>query len=48
MADCRYCLRGEVDVADAAEIRADLSRMISADGAHLVVDCTDSTFIDSK
>ena len=47
MADARYCLRGVVDLANVAEIRADLSRMISAGDAHLLVDCTHLTFIDS-
>jgi anti-anti-sigma factor len=47
MADARYCLRGVVDLANAAEIRADLSRMISSSDAHLLVDCTQLTFIDS-
>jgi anti-anti-sigma factor len=46
-ADCRYCLRGEVDLANAARIRADLTRVISTHDAHLLVDCTYLTFIDS-
>src|SRR5256885_11558034 len=47
MADCRYCLRGQVDMGNAAEIRAGLSQVISSNGAHLLVDCTHLTFIDS-
>src|SRR5437870_13666837 len=47
MADCLYRLRGEVDMANAAEVRADLRRVIGSNGAHLVVDCTHLTFIDS-
>src|SRR3989442_9039043 len=47
MADHRYCLRGVVDLANAAEIRAELSRMIGSGDAHLLVDCTHLTFIDS-
>ena len=47
LAEYRYFLRGEVDLAVAPEIREELQRAIEQDGAHLLVDCTHLTFIDS-
>jgi anti-anti-sigma factor len=47
MAETRYSLSGEVDLATAPLIRADLARVIGADDAHLLIDCTGLTFIDS-
>jgi|SRR3954469_25197866 len=47
MAEYRYNLRGDVDLATAPQVRADLAAAIAQDGAHLLVDCTHLTFIDS-
>jgi anti-sigma B factor antagonist len=47
MAEYHYNLRGDIDLANAPQLRADLSEAIAQDGAHLLVDCTHLTFIDS-
>jgi anti-anti-sigma factor len=47
MAEYHYNLRGDVDLANAPQLRAELSEVIAQDGAHLLVDCTNLTFIDS-
>jgi anti-anti-sigma factor len=47
MAEDRYQLRGEVDVASAPQVRADLRIILNASESHLCVDCTHLTFIDS-
>jgi anti-sigma B factor antagonist len=47
MAEHRYSLSGEVDLAQAPLVRSELARVISADNAHLLIDCTQLTFIDS-
>src|SRR5204862_7698321 len=47
MADCRYCLRSRIDMVNAAEIRADLSRVIGSNAAHLLVDCRHLSSVDS-
>ena len=48
MAERRYALRGEVDIAVVEQIRADLMGVIACDRHHLVVDCSALTFIDSS
>jgi anti-sigma B factor antagonist len=40
-------MSGEVDLSTAPLVRADLARLISADDAHLLIDCAQLTFIDS-
>jgi anti-sigma B factor antagonist len=47
MAEYHYNLRGEVDVASAAEIRSDLQAIVSGCDSHVLVDCSQLTFIDS-
>jgi anti-anti-sigma factor len=47
MAEHHYSLSGEVDMGTAKQVRADLSRVIRSNGGHLLIDCTDLTFIDS-
>jgi anti-sigma B factor antagonist len=47
MAENRYRMSGEVDLSTAPLVRADLARLISADDAHLLIDCAQLTFIDS-
>jgi anti-anti-sigma factor len=48
MAEHRYALRGEVDIAAVEEIRPDLMGAIARDRSHLLVDCSGLTFIDSS
>jgi anti-anti-sigma factor len=48
MSEHRYCLRGEVDIIEAPRVRADLQAAIAGDRAHLVIDCSQLTFIDSS
>ena len=48
MAERRYALRGEVDIAAVEQIRADLMGVIVRDRHNLVVDCSALTFIDSS
>jgi len=48
MTEIRYCLHGEIDLATAPQLRADLRRALEADGACLLVDCSRLTFIDSR
>jgi anti-anti-sigma factor len=47
MTEYRYRLQGEIDNANASRLRADLRRAVATDGAHLIVDCSQLTFIDS-
>jgi anti-sigma B factor antagonist len=47
MAEYRYVLRGEVDLATVQRVRADLRRAVNRNGVHVLVDCTHLTFIDS-
>jgi anti-anti-sigma factor len=47
MIDFRYSLRGDVDLSAAPVIRADLQMFIAVSEKHLLVDCTQLTFIDS-
>jgi anti-sigma B factor antagonist len=47
MAEYHYNLRGDVDIASASEIRSNLQAIISGSDRHLLVDCTQLTFIDS-
>ena len=48
MTELRYALHGEIDIGNAAELDADLQRTIAATDAHVLVDCTHLTFIDSS
>jgi anti-anti-sigma factor len=48
MSEHCYCLRGEVDIVEAPRVRADLQDAIARDGAHLLIDCSQLTFIDSS
>ena len=48
MSEHRYFLRGEVDVDDASRVRADLQAAIARGRAHLLIDCSGLTFIDSS
>ena len=43
----RYLLRGEVDLATAPQLRADLDRVVNANRADLTIDCANLSFIDS-
>jgi len=47
VAEFRYYLRGEVDVSVATKVRNELQVIVIASDAHLLVDCTHLTFIDS-
>jgi anti-sigma B factor antagonist len=47
MAEFRYNLRGDIDLANAPQLRAELTEAIAQGGAHLLVDCAHLTFIDS-
>ena len=47
MLENRVFIRGEVDIATAPRLRADLVRAIGAGDGALVVDCYDMTFIDA-
>jgi anti-sigma B factor antagonist len=47
MADHRYILRGEIDLAVAPQLRFELRAAIARDGADMLIDCTGLTFIDS-
>jgi anti-sigma B factor antagonist len=48
MAERRFFLRGEIDIAAAPTLRADLDDAVASDDGDLLVDCTDLTFIDSS
>ena len=48
MAERRYALRGEVDIAAVEKIRPDLMEVIARDRRHLLIDCSALTFIDSS
>ena len=45
--ECRLFVRGEIDLASAAALLADLQRAISASDADLIIDCKHLRFIDS-
>ena len=48
VAEYHYNLRGDVDVATASDIRADLQAIIEGSDSHVLIDCTQLTFIDSS
>jgi anti-anti-sigma factor len=48
MTERRFLLRGEIDIAAAPKLRADLDAEVAPGGADLVVDCSELTFIDSS
>jgi anti-sigma B factor antagonist len=47
MSEYRYCLRGDIDIDNASQLRADL-KLALAHGKHLLIDCTALRFIDSS
>ena len=47
MAVVNYRLCGEIDVANAAQLRSELSALINDGAANLVIDCAHLGFIDS-
>jgi len=47
MSEYRFCLRGEIDIDTAPQLRVDLKRAI-ARGSHLLIDCAGLRFIDSS
>jgi anti-anti-sigma factor len=47
MAERRHFLRGEIDIANASLLRADLRREVAEHNSDLLVDCSELTFIDS-
>jgi len=47
MSEYRYCLRGEIDIGNVQQLRADL-RLALDHGTHVLIDCTDLRFIDSS
>jgi len=46
VAEYRYLLRGELDLALAPQVQADLKQIVASSHAHVLIDCTDLTFID--
>ena len=47
MAERRVVIVEELDLSRVAELRAELRRVVIGSDAHVVVDCTRMTFIDS-
>jgi anti-sigma B factor antagonist len=47
MAEYHYNLRGDVDLASAAEVRSELRAIIRDRDSHVLIDCSQLTFIDS-
>jgi anti-anti-sigma factor len=48
MAEHRYCLRGEIDLAVAPLIQADMDHaLLDRPYTDLLIDCAQMTFIDS-
>ena len=48
MAERRFALRGEIDLAAAGEVRSKLLVLVNATNDDLVLDCADLSFIDSQ
>jgi anti-sigma B factor antagonist len=48
MVEFRYFLIGEIDLANAATVEADMQRAVDTSEADLVVDCHQLTFMDSS
>ena len=46
--NCRIYLRGEIDIASVSNLQSDLDRASSASSAHLILDCTYLSYIDSS
>ena len=46
MSEYRYCLRGDIDIETAPQLRSDL-KLALARGSHLLIDCAHLRFIDS-
>ncbi|HTL84796.1 MAG TPA: STAS domain-containing protein [Acidimicrobiia bacterium] len=47
MTENRYRLHGDVDTGTAPQVRLELRHAINSNGADLVIDCSELTFIDS-
>jgi anti-sigma B factor antagonist len=47
VAEYHYNLRGDVDIASAPDIRADLREIITNTDSHVLIDCAQLAFIDS-
>jgi anti-anti-sigma factor len=47
MATRRFFLRGDIDLATAADLRSELESLVAAIDGDLVLDCCGLTFIDS-
>ena len=47
MAEPRITLVGEIDMAQQADLRAELRHLILGTDAHVLIDCAQMTFIDS-
>ena len=47
MAEYHYALSGDVDLATADGVRSDLRNIIARCDSHVLVDCSQLTFIDS-
>src|SRR4051794_29383224 len=48
MSEIRYPLIGEIDLASAPQLRANLKLLVDIDGVHLLIDCSELTFIASS
>jgi anti-anti-sigma factor len=46
--DYRYALRGEIDLAVRDTLRRDFDAVVATPGAHLLIDASAVTFIDSS
>jgi anti-sigma B factor antagonist len=47
MSDCRFFVRGEIDLASAPDLQRDLEETIATTTGDLVLDCCGITFLDS-
>jgi anti-anti-sigma factor len=47
MNDFRYSLRGDIDVAAAPVLRADLKLFVTVSDKNLLIDCGDMSYIDA-
>jgi anti-sigma B factor antagonist len=48
VAEHRFFLSGEVDLANATDVEADLCRVVHASDDDLIIDCNQLSFIDSS
>jgi anti-anti-sigma factor len=44
----RFFLRGEIDIASAPQLRADLQELVNTSSGDIVIDCSELSFIDSS